>query len=48
MDTRHPCSCGFPEDHRRFLEAIAFTGDGDDLDVLQEPVEHSSSGGHIT
>ncbi len=35
------------DDARRFLDAITFAGDGDDLGVVQEPVEDGSGGGHI-
>lgn len=34
-----PTFLGFLTDCRRFLDAIAFTGDGDDLGVVQEPIQ---------
>jgi hypothetical protein len=37
----------FLGDRRRFLEAITFAGDGDDLGVVQEPVDDGPGGGHI-
>ena len=37
----------FGADARRFLDAITFAGDGDDLGMVQEPVNDGSGGGHV-
>ena len=37
----------FLGDHRRFLDAITFAGDGDDFGMVQEPVEDGAGGENI-
>lgn len=43
-----PASFVFLGDHWRFLDAIDFTGDSDDLGVVQEPVNDGPGSGHAT
>ena len=42
-----PAFLVFPADTRRFLDAITLAGDGDDLSVMQEPVEEEHQEVHL-